>query len=171
MRLKWRGTLHWGAVVTALLFTLGRFLIALYLAYTATASTFGAAGSVVLLLLWGKLFFPDPVIWCARLPRAHLEAKGRKHSTIQECHSCQASDRRRVSKQRCYAFLILAQPPSIEGSNGNGQAYFSYSGMPASRNFNDYPQTFLSLDFPDSHYRCFPSLGFVSGASMHHPLE
>ncbi|TVP48032.1 MAG: YihY/virulence factor BrkB family protein [Halomonas sp.] len=49
--------LHWqdvfiGAVVTAILFTIGRSLIAIYLAYTATASTYGAAGSVVMILLW-----------------------------------------------------------------------------------------------------------------------
>ena len=35
-----------GPVVTALLFSIGRYGIAAYLAYTATASTYGAAGSV-----------------------------------------------------------------------------------------------------------------------------
>jgi membrane protein len=49
--------LHWrdvviGAVVTAVLFSIGRYGIAVYLAYTATAPTYGAAGSVVLILLW-----------------------------------------------------------------------------------------------------------------------
>ncbi|MEX2353317.1 MAG: YihY/virulence factor BrkB family protein, partial [Gammaproteobacteria bacterium] len=51
VQLSWRDVAL-GAVITALLFTLGRTLIAFYLAYTATASTFGAAGSLVLLLLW-----------------------------------------------------------------------------------------------------------------------
>ncbi|KPQ20632.1 MULTISPECIES: YihY/virulence factor BrkB family protein [unclassified Halomonas] len=41
-----------GALVTAVLFTIGRSVIAVYLAYTATASTYGAAGSVVMILLW-----------------------------------------------------------------------------------------------------------------------
>jgi membrane protein len=41
-----------GAVVTALLFTAGKYLIGLYLGQTATASVFGAAGSLVLLLFW-----------------------------------------------------------------------------------------------------------------------
>ncbi|WP_017430334.1 YihY/virulence factor BrkB family protein [Vreelandella jeotgali] len=49
--LAWKDVLI-GAVVTAVLFTLGRSVIALYLAYTATASTYGAAGSVVMILLW-----------------------------------------------------------------------------------------------------------------------
>jgi membrane protein len=41
-----------GAVATALLFTIGKFLIELYLGRSSTASTFGAAGSLVVLLLW-----------------------------------------------------------------------------------------------------------------------
>ncbi|SES16125.1 membrane protein [Vreelandella subterranea] len=49
--LSWQDVLI-GAVVTAILFTLGRSVIAVYLAYTATASTYGAAGSVVMVLLW-----------------------------------------------------------------------------------------------------------------------
>lgn len=49
--LRWQDVLI-GAVVTAILFTLGRSAIAIYLAHTATASTYGAAGSLVMILLW-----------------------------------------------------------------------------------------------------------------------
>jgi membrane protein len=49
--LRWRDVIV-GALVTALLFSVGKFAIALYLTHTATASTYGAAGSVVLILLW-----------------------------------------------------------------------------------------------------------------------
>lgn len=49
--LTWRDVLA-GAIATAVLFSIGRYGIATYLAYTATASTYGAAGSVVLILLW-----------------------------------------------------------------------------------------------------------------------
>jgi membrane protein len=41
-----------GAAVTALLFTAGKYLIGIYLGQTATASAFGAAGSLVVLLFW-----------------------------------------------------------------------------------------------------------------------
>ena len=41
-----------GALITAALFTLGKFLIGLYMAKSAVASGFGAAGSVVALLVW-----------------------------------------------------------------------------------------------------------------------
>jgi len=49
--LRWQDVFI-GAVVTAVLFTIGRSVITIYLAYTATASTYGAAGSVVMILLW-----------------------------------------------------------------------------------------------------------------------
>lgn len=41
-----------GSIVTALLFSLGKFMIGLYLGKTNMASGFGAAGSLVILLAW-----------------------------------------------------------------------------------------------------------------------
>jgi membrane protein len=41
-----------GAFVTALLFSLGKFLIGVYLGKSGISSTYGAAGSVVLLVVW-----------------------------------------------------------------------------------------------------------------------
>lgn len=41
-----------GAFFTAVLFSLGKFLIGLYLGNSAVGSSFGAAGSLVLLLIW-----------------------------------------------------------------------------------------------------------------------
>jgi membrane protein len=50
-KIAWRDV--WlGSVVTALLFTVGKYLIGLYLGRTSVASAFGAAGSVVLILVW-----------------------------------------------------------------------------------------------------------------------
>jgi membrane protein len=50
-RMAWRPVL-WGALVTALLFDLGRWLIAFYLTRAAQPSAFGAAASFVAMLLW-----------------------------------------------------------------------------------------------------------------------
>jgi membrane protein len=41
-----------GALFTAVLFMLGQFLISLYLKYSAQGSAYGAAGSVIVLLVW-----------------------------------------------------------------------------------------------------------------------
>jgi len=41
-----------GAFATALLFTIGRVAIGLYLGHSSTASAYGAAGSLIVILLW-----------------------------------------------------------------------------------------------------------------------
>lgn len=41
-----------GAIFTALLFMFGKFLISLYLSQNITASSYGAAGSIIILLAW-----------------------------------------------------------------------------------------------------------------------
>jgi membrane protein len=51
VEIAWRDV--WiGAAVTALLFTIGKFLIGLYLGHSAVASSYGAAGALVVILLW-----------------------------------------------------------------------------------------------------------------------
>lgn len=51
VRIAWRDV--WiGALVTALLFNVGKLLIGLYIGKSGVASVFGAAGSLVVLLLW-----------------------------------------------------------------------------------------------------------------------
>jgi membrane protein len=60
VRLSWRDV--WtGAIFTAGLFSLGKYAIGLYLGNSAVASGFGAAGSVVALLVWvyysAQIFF------------------------------------------------------------------------------------------------------------------
>jgi len=71
----WRDILI-GAAVTAILFAVGRYAIATYLAYTATASTYGAAGSLVLILLW--VYYSSLILlFGAAFIRAHMQARGR----------------------------------------------------------------------------------------------
>ena len=51
VRLKWRDV--WtGSLITAVLFSIGKFLIGLYLGRSSIASSYGAAGSIVVLLVW-----------------------------------------------------------------------------------------------------------------------
>jgi membrane protein len=49
--LEWRDVLA-GAVVTAFLFSIGKFLIGLYIGSSAVASSYGAAGALIVVLLW-----------------------------------------------------------------------------------------------------------------------
>ncbi len=74
--LGWRDVLA-GAFITAILFTVGRSLIAMYIANTATASTYGAAGSLALLLVWVN-YSSLILLYGAAVTRAHLEARGER---------------------------------------------------------------------------------------------
>src|SRR5215207_2745962 len=51
VRLSWRDV-AWGSGVTAVLFLLGKYAIGFYLRRAPIASSYGAAGSVVLILIW-----------------------------------------------------------------------------------------------------------------------
>lgn len=60
VRVTWRDVLP-GALITTLLFQVGKRLIGLYLGNSAVASSYGAAGSVVALMMWvyysAQIFF------------------------------------------------------------------------------------------------------------------
>ena len=51
MRVSWRQTFL-GALLGALLFSLGRTLLGLYLLHGLVGSLYGAAGSLIVFLLW-----------------------------------------------------------------------------------------------------------------------
>jgi membrane protein len=72
VKIAWRDV-WFGAAVTALLFTIGKFLIGLYLGNSSVASVYGAAGSLVVVLLWAYyssqiLFFGAELteVWARR---------------------------------------------------------------------------------------------------------
>jgi membrane protein len=66
-----------GAGITAALFVGGRYLIAFYLTYTAPASTFGAAGSLVLILLW--VYYSSLILFFgAAFTKARVLASGKR---------------------------------------------------------------------------------------------
>ncbi len=51
VKIQWRGV--WiGAALTSILFTIGKFLIGLYLGTSGVTSIYGAAGSLITVLLW-----------------------------------------------------------------------------------------------------------------------
>jgi membrane protein len=72
--IAWRDV-WFGAGATSLLFTAGKYLIGLYLARSSVSSTFGAAASIVILMIWiyyaGQIFF-----FGAELTQAHAQRRG-----------------------------------------------------------------------------------------------
>jgi membrane protein len=66
-----------GAAVTALLFTIGRLLIGLYLGRSSTASTYGAAGSLVIVLIW--VYYSAQILFLgAEFTQVYAKAYGSK---------------------------------------------------------------------------------------------
>lgn len=64
-----------GALVTALLFTLGKHVIGLYLGTSAVRSAYGAAGSLVVLLLW--VYYSSQILFFgAEITKAYAVSLG-----------------------------------------------------------------------------------------------
>ena len=77
--LKWR-SVWWGALFTAVLFSVGKFLIGLYLGHSDVADTYGAAGSVVVILIW--VFYSSQILFFgAEFTRALAEYRGDELNT------------------------------------------------------------------------------------------
>jgi membrane protein len=73
-KVRWRDV--WvGALLTAVLFTLGKWLIGLYLGKSAVGSAYGAAGSLVVLLVW--IYYSSQILFFgAELTHAMAERRG-----------------------------------------------------------------------------------------------
>ncbi|HLG99932.1 MAG TPA: YihY/virulence factor BrkB family protein [Bryobacteraceae bacterium] len=73
--IEWR-QVSVGAIATAALFTVGKFLIGFYLGRSGTASMYGAAGSLVLIVLW--LYYSSIIVLVgAEFTRVWSESHGK----------------------------------------------------------------------------------------------
>lgn len=75
-RVQWRHV--WvGAMTTAVLFMIGKFGIGLYLGNSSISSTYGAAGSIVILLLW--VYYSAAILYFgAEFTRQYVQKKGER---------------------------------------------------------------------------------------------
>ena len=74
VKIQWRHV--WaGAIFTAILFTVGKFLLGLYLGKQASSSTYGAAGSVIVILLW--IYYSSLILFLgAEFTQVYARRKG-----------------------------------------------------------------------------------------------
>lgn len=75
-KIKWKDI--WpGAVATSLLFLLGKFAISLYISKSEVGSTYGAAGSLVVILIW--IYYSSIILYFgAEFTKAYAFNKGAK---------------------------------------------------------------------------------------------
>lgn len=93
IHLAWRDV--WiGATATALLFSIGRVLISLYLSYSTIQSTYGVAGSLIVLLLW--IYYSAQIFFLgAEFTQVYGRTKGtrvREHELLEEDETSTAKD-------------------------------------------------------------------------------
>jgi membrane protein len=79
VRIEWRDV--WtGAAITALLFVVGKFLLGLYLGRSAVGSSYGAAGSLIVILLWvyysSQILFFGAEFTCAYAKQRAARSRG-----------------------------------------------------------------------------------------------
>lgn len=76
IRIQWKQV--WpGAIVTTCLFLVGKFVIGLYIGHNSTVSLYGAASSLIILLLW--IYFSAFILYFgAEFTRAYCEYHGKK---------------------------------------------------------------------------------------------
>lgn len=74
VKIKWKDV-RAGAIFTTILFMLGRFVIGFYIQTTAQGSAYGAAGSIIIVLVW--VYYSAAILYIgAAFTRAYTEYKG-----------------------------------------------------------------------------------------------
>jgi membrane protein len=86
-----------GAFIGATLFTIGRQLLAMYLSTAAVVSAYGAAGSLIVLLMW--IYFSSAVLLDAAGCARALEEDRHRRDALKAAAQAGASDRRWASSK------------------------------------------------------------------------
>jgi membrane protein len=107
-----------GSLVTSLLFHLGKFLIGLYLARASVASTFGAAGSLAVLLVW-VYYSSQIVLLGAEFTRVYANRFG--SHVVPEEHAVEAAHgaEERLAQERA----LVHQHKARSGSEKDRRAH------------------------------------------------
>jgi membrane protein len=116
-----------GAAITSLLFVLGKFALGFYIAKTAASSSFGAAGSLVVLLVW--------VYWSAQIlfigaeftqvwARTHGSLKGDNSKREARAGAAKPEDRPKAQ---------VGADGKPQGLPGRGTPAHARSGAPAKK--------------------------------------
>ena len=119
---KW-GDVWTGAIFTALLFTLGKFLLGLYLGRAGTASAYGAAGSLIVVLLW--VYYSSAILFFgAEFTKVYAGERGSR--IVPSKNAVPVTEEQRKDQG------IADAEPGVEGKKGKKpQSAPVPSGLPA----------------------------------------
>jgi len=110
LKIEWRDV--WlGAALTSLLFVLGKFALGIYFAKSAVGSSFGAAGSLVLVLLW-VYYSAQILLFGAEFTQVYA----RSHGSLKE-----EAGEKRTEKEKEEGTARAPMPkPAVVYRNGSG---------------------------------------------------
>lgn len=139
VKISWRNVLP-GAALTAVLFTIGKFLLGWYLGRQSTTSVYGAAGSLVALLLW--VYYAAQILFFgAEFTQAYARAHG--NGLAPEANAVKVTEEERAqrgmaSPERVASKMAQADaPPPVRrpvvvpvatNAGGNGKRQYVLAG-------------------------------------------
>lgn len=107
VEIKW-GDVRSGAIFTAILFMLGKYIIGLYIEFTAQGSTYGAAGSIIVILVW--IYYTAAILYIgAEFTQVYAEASGSVIQPAEYAVHVQQTEVEHVVKK------LPAQNPELKG--------------------------------------------------------
>ncbi|AYL98216.1 YihY/virulence factor BrkB family protein [Mucilaginibacter celer] len=108
VKIKWKDVRS-GSIFTAILFMLGQYIISLYIHYTAQGSAYGAAGSIIVILVW--IYYTSAILYIgAEFTQVYAEASGSHiEPASYAVHILQTEVEHKVS-------VLPAQNPQLQGN-------------------------------------------------------
>ncbi|MDP9079864.1 MAG: YihY/virulence factor BrkB family protein [Bacteroidota bacterium] len=108
VKIRWKDV-RTGALFTAILFMAGQYLISLYIQYTAQNSAYGAAGSILVILVW--IYYTSAILYIgAEFTQVYAEAIGCKIEPADYAVSVKQTEIERIVE------TLPAQNPEIKGT-------------------------------------------------------
>jgi membrane protein len=147
-----------GAIVTSLLFTLGKYLLGLYLGRQSTASAYGAAGSVIIILMW--VYYASLILFFgAEFTQVYAKRTGTK--VVPSKHAVPVTDEERA--QQGLTREEKDQASARPQEQGSYAGAFRSSALPASA--QPAPGTVLRNKTPDMFWMLFAT-GIAAAALL-----
>jgi membrane protein len=108
VKIRW-GEVRMGSIFTAVLFMIGQYLIGQYIHYTAQGSAYGAAGSIIIILIW--IYYSSAILFIgAEFTQVYAEATGCHIEPAEYAVHVQQTEVEKVVDE------LPAQNPAISGN-------------------------------------------------------
>ena len=106
VKIKWKDV-KIGAIFTAVLFVIGKYLIGLYISKSGTGSIYGAAGAIIIILVW--IYYTSAILYLgAEFTQVYSEAYGGR---IQPAEYAVHVEQREIEKD---VAVLPAQHPEVK---------------------------------------------------------